>query len=105
MKTLNEELMDYGRTISQRIPIVLLTRIEEFEKKNRCKTRTDAINNLLEIALIVIEHKDILKDEHLKEEITHQLREGGLVDYFRKLTDKDLAIMNSIVRTEVNARK
>jgi hypothetical protein len=106
MKSVSEEMvMDYGRTIAQRVPIMLLTRVEEFEKKQRCKTRTDAINALLEIALIVVEHKDILKDEHLKDEITQQLREGGLVDYFRKLTDKDLAIMNSIVRNEVDARK
>ena len=106
MKTQNEEmLMDYGRTIAQRVPIMLLSRVEDFEKKNRCKTRTDAINALLEIALIVVEHKDILKDEHLKDEITNQLREGGLVDYFRTLTDKDLSILNSIVRNEVDSRK
>src|ERR1043165_4376814 len=102
MKDRNQEMvMDYGRTIAQRIPIMLLTRIEDFEKKNRCKTRTDAINALLEIALIVVENKEVLKDEHLKEEIMAQMREGGLVDYFRKLSDRDLSIMRDIVRNEV----
>jgi hypothetical protein len=96
---------DYGRTVPQRIPLALLERIENYERKNRVRNRTEAINQLLEIALIVIEHKELLKDEHLKEEIIDQLREGGLVDYFRTLSTKDLTILNSIVRNEVDSRK
>jgi hypothetical protein len=106
MKNLAQEIMgDYGRTVPQRIPLGLLVRIENFEKEYRFKNRTDAINKLLEIALKIVEHKEILKDEHLKQEITNQLREGGLVDYFTKLSNKEIEILHSIVRNEFESRK
>lgn len=98
------EAGDMGRIVQQRIPYRLLLKMEAIEKKEKFKTRTEAINALLEIGIIAYEHKDLIKDEHLKEEIFMQLREGGLVDYFSKLTPTDFMMLWQIARTEARAR-
>ena len=101
---LEMEVKDMGRIVQQRIPYRLLLEMEEIEKKEKFNTRTEVINAILEIGLIADKNKDVLKDEHLKEEIFMQLREGGLVDYFSKLNPSDFLMLWQIVRTEARAR-
>ena len=104
LSPLEMEVGDMGRIVQQRIPYRLLLELEEVEKKEKFDTRTEAINVILEIGLLAYKNKDLIKDEHLKEEIFMQLREGGLVDYFSKLTPTDFIMLWQIVRTEARAR-
>lgn len=95
---------EVGETVMQRIPYRNLVRIEEVKKKEKFRSRTDVVNALLEIGLLCFEKKDLLQDPELKYEIYNQLKEGGLVDYFRTLTPTDFNIIWSLARTEAKAR-
>lgn len=101
---LEMEVGDLGRIVQQRIPYRLLLRLEQIENKEKFSNRTDTINAVLEIGLFAYEHKEVLEDPHMKEEIMNQLKEGGLVDFFRTLSPTDFNVIWQLARTEARSR-
>ena len=69
------------------------------------KLRNSAVNDLLQIGLIVNQRVDTLQEPELVAEIKGQLKNGGLVDYLEHLNPSDFNVLWSIIQTEVKARE
>jgi hypothetical protein len=80
-------------------------KMEKFLKENRLDSYSKAIEKLIEIALILQDHKGEIENHELLREFESQYKEGGLVDYFQKLSPADFKIINSIVKTEAQSRQ
>lgn len=79
-------------------------KMEKFLKENRLDSYSKAVEKLIEIALILQDHKEEIQNHELLKEFETQYKEGGLVDYFQKLSPNDFRIINSIVKTEEKSR-
>lgn len=82
----------------------LYNKIVDFMNKRSYNTRTAAINDLLSVALIVIENLSKIEDPELVSELRAQIHEGGLVNYISSLNPHQLEVLWSLVDTEVKRR-
>jgi hypothetical protein len=80
-------------------------KLEKFLKENRLDSYSKAIERLVDIGLLLNEHKEEIQNHELLKEFETQYQEGGLVDYFQKLSPSDFKIINSIVKTEDLSRQ
>lgn len=87
-----------------RLPLDLYQKIVDFINKHQYKTRTSAMNDLLNIGLIVTERINEIQDPEIVSEIRAQLHEGGLVNYVKTLNPHQLEVLWSIVDTEMKDR-
>jgi hypothetical protein len=90
--------------INHRIPYDLLLRVDDYCKKNRRYSRTETINELLDLALKVKENLHKLKDPEMVTELYTQLQEGGAVDYIQRLGHREFAVLHSIIENEYKDR-
>ena len=79
-------------------------KVEEYMKERRIDSYSRAIDELVNMAIILNEHKDTITDHELLGELKGQYKEGGLVDYIEKLNPSDFKIIHSIVQTEYMSR-
>ena len=100
---MKEELVP-SHTLCHKIPYSLLIKIDHYVGHARKHSRTEAINELLELALFIAENMKRIQDPELMSEIHSQLKEGGLVDYVQKLTPKDFEVIHSIFEVEHKSR-
>ncbi|TVL96977.1 MAG: hypothetical protein CV087_22990 [Candidatus Brocadia sp. WS118] len=86
------------------MPIDVLVRVEDYQKRNRIDTRTRAILQLIETGMLLEKHKDTLEDHELKQEIEQSYKNGSFVDFVSRMTPRDFKIFHSIVENENKAR-
>lgn len=99
------EIGDIKKPIHIQLTYRTFFKLEKFLKENRLDSYSKAIERLIDIGLILDEHKEEIQDHELLKEFETQYKEGGLVDYFQKLSPADFKIINSIVRTEDLSRQ
>lgn len=104
MKEKHSEELVPSHTLCHKIPYALLIKIDNYVKQARKHSRTEAINELLELALFLAENMKRIQDPQLMTEIHSQLKEGGLVDFVQTLTPKDFEVIHSIFQTEWKSR-
>ena len=100
-------MQEYKVFTGVNLPISLLERIKDFQKRYRIKEKSEAIQQLLNTALF-IESKLGLVDSISSDELTNikeQLETGQLVDYFARMELKKFNILVNILRDEEKARK
>lgn len=90
--------------VYQRFPVGEFNEIIDFMEKHRYRSRNQAINDLIQIALIVVDKKEKIGDPKLVAEIKALLHEGGLVDFFERMNPKDFEIIWSIAFNEAKIR-
>jgi len=84
-----------------------LNKISEIQEKRRLRTRTDAVNYLIDLAVKFIEKVESVPEAKLAdemEEIHSQLKEGGVVDYVSKMSGRDLKNLYKIITEEYHFR-
>lgn len=87
-----------------RLPPELYNRIIDFMNKRNYTVRTKAINDLLSVALIIIENLHKIEDPELVSELRAQIHEGDLVRYVQSLNPHQLEVLWSMVNSEVKQR-
>lgn len=91
--------------LNHKIPFDLLIRVDEYVIKEGKHSRTEAINELIQIGLIVNKNKKTLEDPQMVTELYSQLKEGGAVDYIQRLGHKEFEILHSIIENEHKDRQ
>ena len=94
-------------SLTIRVPLPLLSQIEEFEQRHNCRDRSAAISRLLEFAFYMekkVQEAEQWTPEDM-DEIKKQFEEGALVDWIQKMDPKRLEIMADIFRVERDARQ
>ena len=99
------EIGDIKKPIHIQLTYRTFFKMEKFLKESRLDSYSKAIEKLIDIALILQDHKDEIENHELLKEFETQYKEGGLVDYFQKLSPNDFRIINSIVKTEEKSRQ
>lgn len=100
-------MQEYKTFTGVNLPISLLERIKDFQKRYRIKEKSEAIQQLLNTALF-IESKLGLVNSISSDELANikeQLETGQLVDYFAHMELKKFNILVDILRDEEKARK
>ena len=96
---------EYKVDLHVRISIPLDQKIEVYCNTLRKRTKSEGINELLEIGLFTFENWTLIKKEpHRLEELHNQLKEGELVDYIQNMEHRDFEIMYDIFKNEYKAR-
>ena len=99
------EVGEIKKPIHIQLPYRTFFRLDKFVKEHRLDSYSKAIEKLIDIGLLLDEHKDEIQDHELLKEFETQYKEGGLVDYFQKLSPSDFKIINSIMKTEDLSRQ
>jgi hypothetical protein len=94
------EVGEIKKPIHIQLPYRTFFKLDKFVKENRLDSYSKAIEKLIDIGLLLDEHKEEIQDHELLKEFEIQYKEGGLVDYFQKLSPSDFKIINSIMKTE-----
>ena len=88
-----------------RCPVEIYDQLISFMKKKKYKSRNSAITDLLQIAMIVMQRIDTLKDPELVAELKAQAKEAALVEYFQHLNHSDFYALKRIIDVETIARE
>jgi hypothetical protein len=99
-------MQEYKVFTGVNLPISLLERIKDFQKRYRIKEKTGAMQQLLETALYV-ESKLGLVNSISSEElinIKEQLETGQLVDYFARMNQQKFSLLVNILKDEEKIR-
>jgi hypothetical protein len=99
-------MQEYKVFTGVNLPISLLERIKDFQKRYGIKEKTEAVQQLLNTALF-IESKLGLVDSISSEElgnIKEQLETGQLVDYFAHMNQQKFSILINILKDEEKIR-
>jgi hypothetical protein len=98
-------IKNYRVDIHIKLPITLDQRLDDFCLRYKKKHKSEAINEILEIGLFVIDKSNEIKNEPSKfDEVYKQLKEGDLVDQIQNLNERDFRIIYDILKTESAAR-
>jgi len=100
----NQEVVPSHR-LCHNIPFDLLVQVDEYVKKQRKHSRTEAINEMINVGLIINKNKQRLEDPKLMQELYGQLKEGGLVDFVSRMNPTDFNLVHSIIDTEFRNRR
>jgi hypothetical protein len=99
-------MQEYKVFTGVNLPISLLERIKDFQKRYRIKEKTEAMQQLLQTALYV-ESKLGLVDSISSDELTNikeQLETGQLVDYFARMNQQKFSLLVNILKDEEKTR-
>lgn len=99
-----DEVAGIKQLVHINLPLDLLIRLDDFQRRHRVDNRTKTIIQLIEVGLVLEKHKDTLEDHELKQEIEQSYKNGSFVDFVSRLTPRDFKIFHSIVENENKAR-
>lgn len=78
--------------------------IAKFERDYRKSNRTEAIIDLLELALQVVQKKDLIKDNALLQYLKDNLYREQIVDWFATLPDERVDALFGAIKGEKEIR-
>jgi len=101
---------DLKQLVHFNLPLEILDRIDEYVRTSKKHlSRVAAVIELLKAGLWMAEKKEelekIFKNPHLMDEITGQLKEGGLVDFVQRMDTREFMVVWEIFKTEAKSRK
>lgn len=99
---------DLTQMVHFNLPLDILDEVDEYVKETNKHSRVEAVRDLLRAGLWIAKKKDelekIFRNPHLMDEITGQLKEGGLVDFVQHMDASQFLVVWSIFKTEARAR-
>lgn len=112
-KEIFDQIEDQKQLVSMHLPISLLVKIDDFIENDpygkRHNSRTSAFKELLAVGLWFSkrrqEFEKIFKSPELMNELSSQLKEGGLVDFVEHMNFEEFQIVWSIFKNEAKDRK
>lgn len=100
---------DLTQLVHFSLPLEILDDIDQYAKENNRVSRVAAVKDLLKVGIWFAKKKHefetIFHNPHLMDEITGQLKEGGLVDFVQRMDTNQFQVIWSIFKTEARARK
>lgn len=107
--TRNVGYRDLTQLVHFNLPLEILDDIDQYVKTYNKDSRVSAVKDLLRVGIWFAnkkhEFETIFNNPHLMDEITGQLKEGGLVDFVQRMDAYQFQVVWSIFKTEARARK
>jgi hypothetical protein len=86
------------------LPIELVEQIDAFASYPQIGTRTNAIIQLSQIALFVIQKRGKLENPEIRDQLEAQFEQGTIVDWMRTLSRSQFKALDAIFQTEYEDR-
>ena len=98
--------MGYKSVVGLYLPIEKIEKVEDFRKRYKTKTRSAAIEEILDLGLFVESKLGLVEsipNEDL-ETLREQIESGQIVDYVSRMDLNKFRILVDIMKTEEKAR-